>query len=62
VAEVEVAFLVFVAEQSRGQEIAEEAGRMRRLGVSLRAIGWALGLDEKTVRNVLRVQGRAPSL
>ncbi len=53
VAEVEVAFVVFVAETTRGEEITAEAGRMRRLGMSLRAIGKALGVDEKTVRRAV---------
>ncbi len=52
-AEVEVAFVVFVAETTRGEEITAEAGRMRRLGMSLRAIGKALGVDEKTVRRAV---------
>jgi hypothetical protein len=53
VAEVEVGFVVFVAEASRSREIAAEAGRMRKLGMSLRAIGRAMAVDEKTVRNAL---------
>ncbi len=53
VAEVEVRFAVFTYEPFRFQEIAVEVGRMRRLGMSLRAIGRAVGVDEKTVRKVL---------
>jgi hypothetical protein len=34
-------------------DIGPEARRMRRLGMSLRAIGAALGVDEKTVRKAL---------
>jgi transposase-like protein len=52
-AEVEVGFIVFVAEPSRGEEIAGEVRRMRTLGMSLRAIGRALAVDEKTVRKLL---------
>jgi transposase-like protein len=59
VAEVEVTFAVFTHEPFRFQEIAGEVSRMRRLGMSLRAIGRALGVDEKTVRKVLRGGGAA---
>jgi hypothetical protein len=54
VAEVEVEFAVFTREAFEFQRIAGEAGRMRGLGMSLRAIGAALGVDEKTVRKALR--------
>jgi hypothetical protein len=54
VAEVEVEFAVFTREPFGFQRIAGEAGRMRRLGMTLRAIGAALGVDEKTVRKTLR--------
>jgi hypothetical protein len=37
----------------RFQSIQAEASMMRRLGMSLRAIGAALGVDEKTVRKAL---------
>ncbi|MBK6515665.1 MAG: hypothetical protein IPM79_04485 [Polyangiaceae bacterium] len=50
---MEVGFIVFVAEPSRGEEIAGEVRRMRTLGMSLRAIGRALAVDEKTVRKLL---------
>lgn len=36
------------------QRIGAEAWRMRRLGMTLEAIGKALAVDEKTVRNTLR--------
>jgi len=35
------------------QVIEPEARRMRRLGMTVRAIGAALGVDEGTVRNAL---------
>ena len=34
-------------------QIREEVVRMRRLGMTLRSIGGALGVDEKTVRRAL---------
>ncbi|MBI4706192.1 MAG: hypothetical protein HY744_34280 [Deltaproteobacteria bacterium] len=46
-------FAIFTAEPFTHQRIQREAGRMRKLGMSLRAIGWALGVEEKTVRNTL---------
>lgn len=55
-AEVEITFAVFTHEPFRFQEIAVEVGRMRRLGMSLRAIGLAVSVDEKTVRKVLALQ------
>lgn len=54
VAEVEVEFAVFTHESFVFQRIAGEAGRLRRLGMSLRAIGSALEVDETTVRRALR--------
>jgi len=43
-----------IARGSKGfQRIAGEAGKLRRLGMSLRSIGAALGVDEKTVRSAL---------
>jgi len=54
VAGVELEFAVFTREPFGFQRIAGEAGRLRRLGMTLRAIGAALGVDEKTVRNALR--------
>jgi len=46
-------FAVFTRDAFRYQEIAAEARRMRMLGMSLRAVGKALGVDEKTVRKAL---------
>jgi transposase-like protein len=54
VGEVELEFVVLTREPFGFQRIAEEAGRLRRLGMSLRAVGAALGVDEKTVRNSLK--------
>jgi hypothetical protein len=53
VAEVELEFAVFTREPFGFQRIAEEAGRLRRLGMSFRAIGASLSVDEKTVRKAL---------
>ena len=53
VAEIAVEFAVFPRDAFRYREIAAEARRMRRLGMSLRAVGAALGVDEKTVRKAL---------
>jgi DNA-binding CsgD family transcriptional regulator len=36
------------------QRIADDILRMRRLGMTFEAIGVAVGVNEKTVRNVLR--------
>ena len=52
-AEVPLAFAVFSSDAFRYQEIAAEARRMRRLGLRLRAIGRALGVDDKTVAKAL---------
>lgn len=52
-AELDVEFIVFPRDAFRYREIAAEARRMRRLGMSLRAVGAALGVDEKTVRKAL---------
>lgn len=46
-------FVVFTREEFCWQRIAEEARRMAKLGMSGRAIGRALGVDEKTVRKVI---------
>jgi ribosomal protein L4 len=54
VGEVELEFAVFTHEPFGFQRIAGEAARLRRLGMSLRAIGSALEVDEKTVRKALR--------
>ena len=53
VAEIELEFAVFPRGTFRYRDIAAEARRMRRLGMSLRAVGAALGVDEKTVRKAL---------
>jgi hypothetical protein len=53
VAEVELGFVVFVAEAFQHHRIADEARRLRRLGMSGRAIGRELGVDEKVVRKAL---------
>jgi hypothetical protein len=53
VGEVELEFAVFTREAFGFRRIAGEAGRLRRLGMSLRAIGSALEVDEKTVRKAL---------
>jgi hypothetical protein len=45
--------VVFTREPFRLQQVGDEARRMRRLGMSLRAIGAALAVDEKTVRKAL---------
>ena len=46
-------FAVFTQDAFRFQAVRAEATTMRRLGMSLRAIGAALGVDEKTVRKAL---------
>jgi transposase-like protein len=56
IAEIAVEFVVFQSDGFEYQRVAEEARRMRRLGMSLRAIGTALGVDEKTVRKALSRQ------
>jgi len=48
---------IFTAEPFVYQRIRAGARQMRKLGMSLRAIGWALGVDEKTVRNTLARSG-----
>jgi hypothetical protein len=55
VAEVPLEFAVFTHEPFAYQRIGTEAWRMRSLGMTLQVIGGALGVDEKTVRNVLRM-------
>ena len=54
VSEVELEFVVFTQDPFEFQRIGPEARTMRRLGMSLRAIGAALGVDEKTVRKALK--------
>jgi hypothetical protein len=51
---VELEFAVLTREPFGFHRIAREAGRLRGLGMSLRAIGAALHVDEKTVRKALR--------
>ncbi|MBK8998857.1 MAG: hypothetical protein IPM35_24305 [Myxococcales bacterium] len=46
-------FVLFTSEAFQWQRIAEEAATMRRVGMSFRAIGAALGVDEKQVRKAL---------
>lgn len=53
VAEVPVEFVVFTQDEFCWQRIGEEARRMAKVGMSGRAIGRALGVDEKTVRKAL---------
>ncbi|MBK6515668.1 MAG: hypothetical protein IPM79_04465 [Polyangiaceae bacterium] len=50
---MEVGFVVFVADAFQHQRIADEARRLHRLGMSGRAIGRQLGVDEKVVRKAL---------
>ena len=54
VAEVPVEFVVFTSEPFQWQRIAPEAQRMRRLGMTFKAIGAALGVDAKQVRKAAR--------
>lgn len=54
-AELPLEFAVFTHEPFAYQRIGADARRLRRLGMTLQAIGRALGVDEKTVRNVLRL-------
>src|SRR5258706_10745012 len=51
--QIEVEFVVFTRDAFAYQRVAPEAQRLRRLGMSYRAIGAALGEDEKTVRKAL---------
>jgi hypothetical protein len=52
--EVSFEFVIFTNEPFQYQKIAWEAATLRKLGMSYRAIGTALGVDEKTVRKALR--------
>ena len=45
--------MIFTSDPFDYQRIAVEAGTMRRLGMSLRAIASTLAVDEKTVRKAL---------
>lgn len=47
-------FVVFTREPFQLQRVRPEAERMRRLGMTYRAIGAALGVDEKVVRGAMR--------
>jgi hypothetical protein len=51
--EVRVEFVVVTRGEFVWQRVEGEARRLRGLGMTLQAIGRALGVDEKTVRNVL---------
>jgi DNA-binding NarL/FixJ family response regulator len=50
---VVVEFVVVTRGEFVWQRIEGEVRRLRGLGMALQAIGRALGVDEKTVRNVL---------
>jgi hypothetical protein len=51
--ELKLDFVVFTSEPFLFHRIAAEAHTLRKLGMSLRAIGAAVGVDEKTVRKAL---------
>jgi len=51
--EVVVEFVVMPRGEFVWQRVEGEARRLRGLGMTLQAIGRALGVDEKAVRNVL---------
>ena len=53
ISQLDFDFAVFTQDAFRFQRIAAEASTMRRLGMTLRAIGATLGVDEKTVRKAL---------
>ena len=55
--ELELDFAIFTSEPFGYHRIQAEARTMRKLGMSLRAIGAALGMDEKTVRKALAAEG-----
>ena len=46
-------FAVFTHEAFQYQRVADEARSLRRLGMTFRAIGEALGVDEKVVRRAV---------
>ena len=56
-AEVELRFEVFTSDPFLYQRIGAEARKMRMLGMSLRAIGRGLWVDEKTVKAALAARG-----
>ncbi len=49
---------MFTQDAFQYQRIAPEAERMRKLGMSFRAIADALGVDDKQVRKALRLLGK----
>ena len=51
--EIVVEFSIFTHEPFTYQRIGEEAQTLRRLGMTLEAIGRTLGVDEKTVRKIV---------
>jgi hypothetical protein len=53
ISEVALEFVVFTTEPFSYQRIAPEARKLRALGMTFRAIGHALGVDDKTVRKAL---------
>ena len=57
VAELPLEFAIFTSDPFQYQRIAPEARRMRRLGMTLRAIAKALGVDDKQVRKALALAG-----
>jgi len=52
-AEVPLAFVVFTHKPFVYQQIGPDVWKMRKLGMTLQAIGKELGVHEKTVRNIL---------
>lgn len=52
-----MAFAVFTHEPFVRQQIGPDVWKMRRLGMTLQAIGKELGVHEKTVRNILGERG-----
>ena len=52
-AAVPLAFAVFTREPFVCQQIGPDVWKMRKLGMTLQAIGNELGVHEKTVRNIL---------
>jgi hypothetical protein len=57
-AEVALEFAVFTHEPLVYERIGPDVWMMRKLGMTLQAIGRELGVDEKTVRNILRQSAR----
>jgi len=53
--EVPLEFAVFTHEPFVYQRVGPEVRRMRNLGMTLEAIGRAVGVDEKTVRKILLI-------